>query len=185
MTAMKQLTAEEVISTLGLHPHHTCGFVAQTYVSGHILPETALPDGFRGDRSAGAVMYFMVTSDAHIVMHSIRSDQVYHHYLGDPLEVLLLYPDGRGEVRVIGADLACGQRPQLFIPGGTVHISRVAGGSGYSLLGTSEWFGVDPADVETPQVEDLVTRYPALADEIRTFARETTPVERPLAGAGR
>ncbi|MEJ8572445.1 cupin domain-containing protein [Microbaculum marinum] len=175
-----ELSAEEVIALLGLQPHHTCGFVAQTYVSPHMLPESALPDGFRGARSAGAVMYFMVTGDAHIVMHAIRSDQVYHHYLGRPLEVLLLYPDGRGEVRLMGGDLASGQRPQLFIPGGTVHMSRVSGGEGYALLGTSEWIGVDPADVVTPALEDLVGTYPAHSEEIRAFSRGTAPLARPL-----
>jgi predicted cupin superfamily sugar epimerase len=179
---METLSADEVISLLGLVPHHTCGFVAQTYVSAHMLPESALPDGFRGDRCAGAVMYFMVTADAHIVMHSIRSDQVYHHYLGEPLEVLLLYPDGRGEVRLLGSDLAAGQRPQLFIPGGTVHMSRVARKTGYALLGTSEWIGVDPSDVETPPIDDLVGRYPAVAGTIRSFAGATAPVGRPFPG---
>jgi hypothetical protein len=31
-----------------------------------------------------------------IRLHRIRSGQMYHHYLGDPLEVLLLYPGGIG-----------------------------------------------------------------------------------------
>jgi hypothetical protein len=48
----------------------------------------------------------------------IRSDQMYHHYRGDPLEVLLLDPDGRGEVRAVGEDIGSGMRPQLLITGG-------------------------------------------------------------------
>ena len=50
---------------------------------------------------------------------------MYHHYLGDPLEVLLLYPGGKGEVRWVGPDLAAGMRPQLFIPANTFHVSRL------------------------------------------------------------
>jgi predicted cupin superfamily sugar epimerase len=70
-------------------------------------------------RPFGSVLYFMVTPEARIRLHRIRSDQMYHHYLGDPLEVLLLYPDGSGAVQMVGSDLAAGARPQLFIPGGT------------------------------------------------------------------
>lgn len=166
---MADLTAEQVIEALGLVPHHTCGLVAQTFVSPHVIPESALPAGFSGERSLGAVMYFMVTPEARTRLHAIRSDQVYHHYMGDPLEVLLLYPDGAGEVRIVGNDLAAGMRPQLFVPGGTVHMSRVRPGSGYALLGTSEWIGVDPADVLTPSPGELAARFPAMAKELASF----------------
>jgi len=102
---------------LGLAPHPTCGFVAETYRSPLRIPAGALPDAYEGDRPYGSALYFMVTPDAQIVMHRIRSDQLYHHYLGDPLEVLMLYPDGTGAVTVVGPDLAAGERPQLFLPG--------------------------------------------------------------------
>ena len=166
---MADLTAEQVVEALGLVPHHTCGLVAQTYVSPHMIPESALPAGFSGKRSLGAVMYFMVTPEVRTRLHAIRSDQVYHHYMGGPLEVLLLYPDGTGEVRIVGNDLAAGMRPQLFIPGGTVHVSRVRQGHGYALLGTSEWIGVDPADVIAPSTSELAARYPAMAAELASF----------------
>jgi predicted cupin superfamily sugar epimerase len=82
-------------------------------------------------------------------MHRIRSDQFYHHYMGDPLEVLLLYPDGTGAVATVGTDLAAGERPQLFSRG-TFHTSRLEpGGGGYALLVSTEWPGVEPPDVDT------------------------------------
>jgi predicted cupin superfamily sugar epimerase len=36
-----------------------------------------------------------------VKLHRIRNDQLYHYYLGDPLEVFLLHADG-GTERVIG-----------------------------------------------------------------------------------
>jgi len=87
----------------------------------------------------------MVTADAQIRLHCIRSDQMYHHYMGEPLEVLHLYPDGTGEITIIGADLTAGMRPQLLIPGGTFHTSRlqsISAPAGFALLGTTEWPGV-------------------------------------------
>ena len=119
------LTADDIKSLLKLTPHPTCGFVAETYRSAGRIPQRDLPQGFDGPRALGSVLYFMVTPAAHIAMHRILSDQMYHHYAGDPLEVLLLYPDGTGEVRVMGGDLAAGMRPQLVVPARTFHMSRL------------------------------------------------------------
>ncbi|HLI28650.1 MAG TPA: cupin domain-containing protein [Chloroflexota bacterium] len=163
------LTADEIKRLLGLAPHPTCGFVAQTYHSPIQVPAAALPPEYGGPRSAGTTLYFLVTPDTHIVMHRIRSDQVYHHYLGDPLDVLLLYPDGTGRVATVGADLAAGERPQLLIPGGTFHMGRLRAGARYALLGTSEWIGVEPGDVERGDRERLLAAFPALRQEIARF----------------
>jgi hypothetical protein len=100
---------------------------------------------------------------------------MYHHYLGDPLDVLLLYPNGDGEVLTVGPDLENGMRPQLLIPGGTFHISKLrhplngAPALGYALLGTSEWPGADHSDVEIGTPEKLMEIYPLLRHEIANF----------------
>ena len=96
---------------------------------------------------------------------------MYHHYLGDPLEVLLLYPGGESEVRVVGPDLASGMRPQLLIPGGTFHAGRVVSAGSYSLRGTSVWARPEPSDVEMGNVERLIASYPAARGQITDFAR--------------
>jgi predicted cupin superfamily sugar epimerase len=165
-------SAEEVKAMLGLEPHPTCGFVAETYRSPLKIPGSALPQAYEGDRPFGSALYFLVTPDAQIVLHRIRSDQLYHHYLGASLEVLLLYPDGTGEVVTVGSDLGAGQRPQLFLPGGTFHTSRLAPDADYALLASTEWPGVEPPDVEHGDAEALMQAYPDLRDEIRAFTAD-------------
>jgi len=76
------LTAERLIELLGLKPHPTCGYVAETYRSRERIPDEALPTAYAGSRPFGSVLYFMVTVEAPIRLHRIRSDQMYHHYLG-------------------------------------------------------------------------------------------------------
>jgi uncharacterized protein len=164
-----QPTAEEIKGLLGLKPHPTCGFVAETYRSPLKIPAGALPEPYEDDRPYGSALYFLVTPDAQIVMHRIRSDQLYHHYLGDSLEVLLLYPDGNGEVVTVGSNLGAGERPQLFVPGGTFHTSRLAPGADYALLASTEWPGVEPPDVEHGDIEALMEAYPDFRKEIRAF----------------
>ncbi len=162
-------TVDEVKAMLGLEPHPTCGFVAETYRSPLKIPAGALPEAYEGDRPYGSALYFLVAPDAQIVMHRIRSDQLYHHYLGDPLEVLMLFPDGTGAVAAVGSNLAAGERPQLFIPGGTFHTSRLASGASFALLASTEWPGVEPPDVEHGDIEKLVTAYPDFREQIRAF----------------
>ena len=163
------LTVEEIKASLGLEPHSTCGFVAETYRSPLKIPADGLPEAYEGARPYASALYFLVTPDAGIALHRIRPDQLYHHDLGDPLEVLMLYPDGGGEVATVGMDLAAGMRPQLLIPGGTFHTSRLVPGIGYALLGSTEWPGVEPPDVEHGDAKTLMEAYSEMREEIQAF----------------
>jgi predicted cupin superfamily sugar epimerase len=163
-----RLSAEEIIRRLNLQPA-TCGYVSEPYRSAIELPQSVLPAGYDGSRCLGNVLYFLVTPEARVELHRIRSDQMYHHYLGDPLEVLLLYADGRSEVRTVGSDLASGERPRLFIPGGTFHTARVARGGEYALLGTSVFIRAEPADVEMGDANALAAEFPAARDQLAVF----------------
>ncbi len=157
---------DDVRALLGLEPHPTCGFVAETYRSTARVDVDGLAGGFDGTRPVGSALYFLVTPEANIKLHRIRNDQLYHHYLGDPLEVLLLLPDGRTEVRLVGDDLRAGMRPQLLIPGGTFHTSRLPDG-GWALLASTEWPGVEPTDVEQGDIEQLASSHPDAAGWLR------------------
>jgi predicted cupin superfamily sugar epimerase len=165
-----QPTAEEIVAQLGLVGPTTCGFVSETYRSQLRLPPAVLQDGYDGSRSLGDVYYFLVTPTARVRLHRIRSDQMYHHYLGGQLEVLLLYENGSSEIRVVSSDLAAGHRPQLFIPASTFHAARVADGGEYALLGTSVWLRAEPSDVEVGDVKSLAAEFPAAAEKLASFA---------------
>jgi predicted cupin superfamily sugar epimerase len=163
------LSPAQLMDLLGLRAHPTCGFVSETYRSDLQVPAAALPAAYAGSRPLGGVLYFLITPQAPVRLHRIRSDQMYHHYLGEPLEVLLLHPDGGSEVKVVGPDLAAGMRPQLLIPGGTFHAGRVPAGAGYALLGTSVWARAEPSDVEMGDVERLIASYPSARAAITAF----------------
>jgi hypothetical protein len=165
------LAPEQIIEILSLQSPTTCGYVSEPYRSSWQVPQSALPPTYEGSRPLGNVLYFLVTPEARVRLHRIRSDQMYHHYLGNPLEVLLLYADGRSEVKLVGGDLAAGMRPQLFIPGGTFHTARVAAGGDYALLGTSVWLRAEPADVEMGSADALAATHPAARDQLAAFCR--------------
>jgi hypothetical protein len=112
----------------------------------------------------------MVTPTAPVRLHRIRNDQLYHYYLGDPLEVFLLRNDGASERVIVGPDLRGGERIQLFIPGNTFHTARVMGRRRWFLGASTEWPGVVPADVEIGDVEKLAAKYPRVAADLRAIA---------------
>jgi uncharacterized protein len=162
-------TPADIMKQLDLKPHPTCGYTNEVYRSALEVPQTDLPAGYDGPRPLGGFLYFLVTTERRVNLHRIRPDQMYHHYTGDPLEVLLLYPDGKSEVRTLGTDLAAGMRPQLLIPGGTFHTARVRAGGSYALLGTSLWLRPEPSDVEIGDVAKLSAAYPAAKEDIGAF----------------
>jgi len=165
----EELTADEIRTLLKLEPNATCGFVRITYVSSQSIAAGALPAPFADGRPMGSALYFMVTPSAPVRLHRIRNDQLYHYYLGDPLEVLMLRGDGTTEHVVVGPDLRRRQLVQLLIPGNTFHTARVIGRRRWFLGASTEWPGVEPADVEIGDVDALAAKYPQVADDLRAF----------------
>jgi uncharacterized protein len=165
-----ELTANEICRLLNLEPHATCGFVRLTFTSTHSIAAGGLPAPFPGARPLGSALYFMVTTGAPVRLHRIRNDQLYHYYLGDPLEVFLLHAGGTAERVIVGPDLRRGQRVQLLIPGNTFHTARLTGRAQWFLGASTEWPGVVPADVEIGNLDELVAKYPVVAADLRAIA---------------
>jgi predicted cupin superfamily sugar epimerase len=164
-----ELTADEIRALLKLEPNATCGFVQMTYLSTQSIAAGGLPPPFADARPMGSALYFMVTPVAPVRLHRIRNDQLYHYYLGDPLEVLLLHGNDTTERVVVGPDLRRGERVQLLIPGNTFHTARLIGRRRWFLGASTEWPGVVPADVEIGDVEKLAAQYPDVAADLRAI----------------
>src|SRR5882724_9455101 len=165
-----ELTADEVRNLLKLEPHATCGFVRVTFMSKERIAPGGLPAPFAAGRPLGSALYFLVTNGAPVRLHRIRNDQLYHYYLGDPLEVFLLHAGGEAERVIVGPDLRAGHRVQLLIPGNTFHTARLIGRAHWFLGASTEWPGVVPADVEIGNLEELAGKYPAVAGDLRAIA---------------
>jgi Uncharacterized conserved protein len=171
---INEMTAEEVRALLKLEPHATCGFVRVTFISEKWIAAGGLPSPFAEGRPTGSALYFMVTPDAPVRLHRIRNDQLYHYYLGDAIEVLMLRADGTSERAIVGPDLRSGERVHLLIAGNTFHTARIVGGRRWFLGASTEWPGVEPADVEIGDVDALGAKYPDVANDLRAFQQGTS-----------
>lgn len=161
------MTAADVIRMLDLQPHPVeGGYFRETHRTSEGIPGSALPR-HGADRSAGTAIYFLLTGDTVSEMHKLPGDEVFHFYLGDPVEMLQLHPDGSGRTLALGPDLLAGQVPQLVVPGGVWQGSRVVPGRfGFALLGATMAPGFDYADYETGKRAELTGRWPAFAELI-------------------
>ena len=174
------VTAEEIKTLLKLEPSPTCGFARETYQSDLKIAAGDLPAPFAGGRPLASAVYFMLTPEAPVKLHRIRSDQIYHYYLGDPIEVLLLRENDDSELVVLGPNIIGGELVQLLIPANTFHTARVTGKRRWFLGGATGWPGVVPSeDIELGDIEQLAAKYPESTADIRDFPKPAEPPQPP------
>ncbi len=160
------ITVEQIISILKLAPHPEGGYFSETYRSRESIPSAALPGRYSGDRNHGTAIYYLLTPGTFSAMHRVAGDEVFHFYLGDPVEMLQLSPGGAGEIFIIGTDLIHGMKPQAVVPHGTWQGSRLVPGGEFALLGATVAPGFDFRDFELGERADLVSRYPEFSELI-------------------
>lgn len=136
------------------------GFYAETYRTPQRRPRVALPPVYPGERSLSTAIYYMLTPETISEMHRVRGDEMFHFYLGDPVEMLQLHPDGRGEVVVLGQDIANGMKLQHVVAASVWQGSRLCSGGAFALLGTTMSPGFEYEDYETGNTAQLVTQFP-------------------------
>lgn len=166
------LTADDLIQLLKLKPLPLeGGYFRETYRSSDVLLAGTLPRRYTQAKSAGTAIYYLLTPDTFSALHRLPTDEIYHFYLGDPVELLQLGPQG-GQVVTLGSDLQAGQQPQLMVPRGVWQGSSLLPGSRFALMGTTVAPGFDFSDFEAGERKVLVEQYPVFRDRIRRLTRE-------------
>ena len=166
------VTADQLIAALDLKPLPLeGGYYRETYRSRDLLPAAALPPRYGADKCAGTAIYYLLTPDTFSALHRLPTDEIFHFYAGDPVQMLLLHPGGPAETLLLGPNVLGGQRPQVIVPRGVWQGSSLAGGGAFALLGTTLAPGFDFADYEAADPVRLISEYPAFAELIRRLTR--------------
>ena len=167
------MTAEEVKKLLGLKPHpREGGWYVRTYEAAELVAAAAFADGrYAGPRRTGTAIYYLLEPDTFSEMHRLQSDEVFHFYAGDAVEMLQLRESGSGAMVVIGNDLLRGQRPQVVVERGVWQGSRLVDGGRWALLGCTVSPGFEFEDYETGVREKLCADWPEFAVEIIALTR--------------
>jgi predicted cupin superfamily sugar epimerase len=160
------MTASEIKQLLQLEPHpREGGSFRQTWVS------SVWCEAPQGDRSTGTAIYYLLETSIFSEMHMLSSDEVFHFYLGDPVEMLQLWPSGESRVVRLGPDLAAGEQVQVVVPAGVWQGTRLVGDGKVALLGCTVSPGFDYADYRSGSYDELSERWPKQVERIRALTR--------------
>jgi predicted cupin superfamily sugar epimerase len=163
------MTTAELKQLLGLEPHPVeGGYFRRTYTSAGTV-EMA-----RGTRAQSTAIYYLLETGTFSEMHLLDSDEIFHFYLGDPVEMLQLHPGGSSAVFTLGPDLAAGQHVQMVVPAGVWQGTRLVGEGKMALLGCTVTPGFDLADYRNAPAEELIANWPHEAERIRQLTRKLT-----------
>jgi len=166
------INPQTLIHQFNLKPHPEGGWYAQTYKSSEWIPAHALPARFGGDRFFSTAIYFLLEQGNFSAFHRIKSDECWHFYAGDPLEIYILAENGTLETITMGNDPLRNQLFQFVVPAGCWFASRPAAGSRFSFTGCTVAPGFDFEDFELAVAEKLAAEYPPYATMIRTLCRK-------------
>jgi predicted cupin superfamily sugar epimerase len=163
-----RLNAQDVIAALGLQPHPEGGYYLETFRAAALPFE--LPQ--RGVRSASTAIYFLLEASDFSALHVVSSDEIWHHYLGDALELHCFDAAGVHRLTVLSAELGAGQHPQQVVRAGELQAARVsAGAHGFALCGCTVAPGFDFADFEMPSRAELLQRLPQHRELVSALTR--------------
>ena len=178
------LSAREVVELLGLRPlAREGGFFRETYRSTAQAPDPQSKT--QNPKSAGTAIYYLLTPDTFSALHRLPFDEIFHFYLGDPVTMLQLHPDGSSEIITLGTGIERGECVQVIVHAGTWQGSFLATvgehdpdpkrigscPSRFALMGTTVAPGYDPKDYEAGDRQRLIDSHPAQRDLILRLTR--------------
>lgn len=163
-----QFSAIDYINNLELLPHPEGGYYKETYRSSSLIEGNgAFPSG----RAFATAIYFLIEANNFSAFHKIKSDETWHFYGGNALEVIELDTTGKLTSTVVGPDILNGQLLQYTVVAGNWFASRVLNGAPFSLVGCTVAPGFDFRDFEMAKRQELLQNFPIHSDIIIALTR--------------
>jgi predicted cupin superfamily sugar epimerase len=147
---------EQFILALNLKPHPEGGYFRETY---------------RAAWSGSTAIYFLLPGGEFSAFHDLRkSDEMWHYYAGDPVELHTISPDGEHRTSDLGPSIDRGERPQVLVPAGKLQAAHVRG-SRWNLCGCTVTPAFEFSDFEIPTRDELLARHPSHRETIERLTR--------------
>lgn len=154
------------VEKLSLKPHPEGGFFKETYQSQNCLFTKDLPTGFNGSRKISTAIYFLLNDSNFSAFHKIKSDEIWHFYLGNPIEIYYFDKEGQLQRICLGNNPENNEVFQAVVPAGCWFGSRIISKEGFSLVGCTVAPGFDFQDFEMANRNELIADYPQYIDII-------------------
>jgi predicted cupin superfamily sugar epimerase len=169
---ISQRTAADVITALGLEPlEFEGGYFRQTYKCPNSAPASTFNIKSASSRSFSTAIYYLVTPENFSALHIVKSDEVFHYYAGDPVEMVQITQAGLISRHLIGSDIFADQSPQVVVPRGVWQGLRLVQGGKWCLMGTTVSPGFEYEDFELADRTVLTSVYPTHAVAIKELTR--------------
>ncbi len=162
------MSPEQYVELLKLQPHPEGGWYRETFRSNEIhAGDTVFPAG----RNYATAIYFLITAGNFSAFHRIKSDETWHFYSGDALEVIQIDAAGNFKKILLGNDLNSGAIFQYTVPAGVWFASRVSGKGKFALTGCTVAPGFDFRDFEIAEREKMIKQFPEHRNIITSLTR--------------
>ncbi len=156
-----ELTAEKIIEIFDMKTlPEEGGYYAETYRSDEIISENALPERYEKSRCFSTQILYLLTPDSFSKLHKVNTDEFFHFYMGDPVQMLQLYPDRTAETFILGSDILKGMKPQLLVKRNVWQGAHLVKGGKFALLGCSVAPGFEFEDFQPADKESLIKKHP-------------------------
>ena len=159
------MNIESLIKSLDLQPLEIeGGYFKRTYSALETLGET--------DRKIGSAIYYLITEDSFSALHKLKSsDEMFHFYYGDPVEMLMLNENGDGEIVTI-SNQEKNFTPQQLVPKGVWQGTRMKQGGKFALLGVTVTPSFEYEDFVLGERKELIQKYPEFEDMIVALTKD-------------
>ena len=154
------LTINQLIEQYNLLPHPEGGWYKETYRSNASIDGALVSESISGTRSIATVIYFLLSAGNFSAFHRIKSDECWHFYAGETLEIFVLDDAGALTITRLGNNIDRGDCYQYLVPANHWFASRPASGSSFCFVGCTVSPGFDFADFEMADAATLLKQYP-------------------------
>lgn len=160
------------VQKLEMLPHPEGGFFKESYRSHGLIPKNCLGTEYQGDRNYSTAIYFLLSRENFSAFHRIASDELWHFYAGDGLDIHILHTNGEYECIHLGNGEKENQVFQAMVPAGAWFASETSNKNSWALVGCTVAPGFDFQDFEMAKRQDLVDKYPQQLELITRLCRD-------------
>lgn len=161
------MTPGELVKRFQLEPLPLEGGLFQRhYAAQESIPADALPVRYTHAKLFASAICYMHTPQTRSLFHALKTDELYHFYNGDPVSLVLLYPEGTYRIVILGRDYAAGHVPFFVVPKGVMQGSCLMSGGAWALMGATMAPAYDDDDFVLGARAELVEKFPAAREWI-------------------
>jgi predicted cupin superfamily sugar epimerase len=158
--------AIQLIKRLRLKKHPEGGYFKETYIADTIVNLV----GYDKPRPISTAIYYMLVGDQFSAFHRIKSDELWHHYMGGSLTLYAI--DNIGKLSKIKMGKSISEAYQVAIKANTWFAASLNDKKSYCILGCTVSPGFDYTDWQLGKRNELIKMYP----QYRTIIERHTTI---------